>query len=115
MLRDLYEAVPDLPGEDAWGLPLVVFYPTFDVGGGHPGFTAPDDARPDTAGLLVSVEDLGDAAVGHPQLPRDNARTYSGGGHLHNLEADVVRQRSSIDEYSTQLVHPYLALSILHI
>lgn len=67
------EAVPDLPGED----PRIFLLEVLDVGhhfgGGHPRFGASDGAREDAARLVVPGQDLGDAAVGHPQLPADVA------------------------------------------
>lgn len=36
-----------------------------------PRFRAADGPRQDGAGLVVARQDLGDAAVGHPQLPAD--------------------------------------------
>jgi hypothetical protein len=56
------------------------------------------------AAHLVSVEDLGDAAVADPELARDDARPDSGRGHLDDLEADVVGQRPAVDEHAAELV-----------
>ena len=58
---------------------------------------------------LVSVEDLADAAVADAQLPGDDAGADAGGGHLDDLEADVVGQRPPIDEHPAQLVDAPLA------
>ena len=58
---------------------------------------------------LVSVEDLADAAVADAQLPGDDAGANAGGGHLDDLEADVVGQRPPIDEHPAQLVDAPLA------
>ena len=58
---------------------------------------------------LVSVEDLADAAVADAQLPGDDAGPNAGGGHLDDLEADVVGQRPPIDEHPAQLVDAPLA------
>ena len=57
---------------------------------------------------LVSVEDLADAAVADAQLPGDDAGADAGGGHLDDLEADVVRERPAVDEDSPQLIDPSL-------
>lgn len=58
---------------------------------------------------LVAVQDLGDASVGDPQLARDDAGTDSCSGHLHDLQADVAGQRSSVDEDASQLIDTSLA------
>ena len=58
---------------------------------------------------LVSVEDLADTAVADAQLPGDDAGADAGGGHLDDLEADVVGQRPPIDEHPAQLVDAPLA------
>lgn len=57
---------------------------------------------------LVSIEDLGDAAVGDPQLARDDAGPDAGRRHLHDLQPDVVRQGPPVDEHPSQLVHTTL-------
>ena len=57
---------------------------------------------------LVSVEDLADAAVADAQLPGDDAGADAGGGHLDDLEADVVGQRAAVDEHAAELVHAAL-------
>ncbi len=44
-----------------------------------------------------------------PQLPRDDAGSDSGGRHLDDLQADVVGQRSAVDEDAAQLVNSALA------
>ena len=43
------------------------------------------------------------------QLPGDDAGANAGGGHLDDLEADVVGQRPPIDEHPAQLVDAPLA------
>ena len=58
----------------------------------------------DAARLLVAVEDLGHAAVGHSQLTGDDTRPDTGGGQFDDLEADVIGQRAAVDEHSAQLI-----------
>ena len=48
------EPVPDLPGEDAGALPLVVRHLVDHAGGRHPGLGAADGAGLDGAGLIIS-------------------------------------------------------------
>ena len=62
------------------------------------------DSGADASGLLVAVEDLGDASVRYPQLPRDDARAHSGRRQFHNLQPDVIGQRPPVDEDSAQLI-----------
>lgn len=93
--------VPDLPAEDPWVLSFVFFYSPLDVRGSHSWLAPADHARPDAPRLLVSVEDLGDAAMRHPQLTRDDARADSRCCHLDYLESYVVWKRSAVDEHPT--------------
>ena len=65
---------------------------------------AAQDSGADASGLLVAVEDLGDASVRYPQLPRDDARAHSGRRQFHNLQPDVIGQRPPVDEDSAQLI-----------
>ena len=58
---------------------------------------------------ISPVQDLGDTAVGDAKLSRDDARSDAGGGHLDDLEADVVGQRAPVDEHPAQLVDAPLA------
>lgn len=75
----------------------------------HPGLAASYRSGPDGAGLLVAAEDLGDAAVGDPQLPGDDAGPDPVVGHLHYLVSDVIWQGPPVDEHAAKLVHPTLA------
>lgn len=75
----------------------------------HPGLAASYRSGPDGAGLLVAAEDLGDAAVGDPQLPGDDAGPDPVVGHLHYLVSDVVGQRPAVDKDTSELVDPSLA------
>lgn len=105
----LDEPVSDLPRKHA-GIVLFIVVDLFlDVRRGYLRLGPADDAGPDGAGLLVPVEDLGDAAVGHAELPRDHAGAHARRRHLHDLEADVVGQRPPVDEHAAQLVHAALS------
>lgn len=57
---------------------------------------------------LISVQDLGDTSMGHPKLTGDNAGTDSRGRHLDDLQADMVRKRSPVDEDASQLIYTSL-------
>lgn len=57
----------------------------------YPGFTSPYCSGSDRTRLLVAAEDFGDAAVGNPQLPGDDAGPDAVVRHLHDLVSDVVR------------------------
>lgn len=46
--------------------------------------------------------------MGDAQLSGDDARPYSVMGHLYYLMADVIGQRTSVYEDSTELVHAAL-------
>ncbi len=67
-----------------------------------------DHSGADAARLLVAVEDLGHAAVGHAQLAGDDTRPDTGSGQFDDLEADVIGQRASVDEHAAQLIHSAL-------
>ena len=45
----------------------------------------------------------------NPELPGDDTRSDTLGCQLHNLESDVVWQRTSVDEHPAQLVDAPLA------
>lgn len=72
------------------------------------GLAATDGPGSDGARLLVPAQDFGHAAVGDPELPGDDTRPDAVVGHLHDFMSDVVRQRSAIDENSSELVHTAL-------
>lgn len=57
------------PGEHLGILAFVLFDFVLDIGRGDAGLATTDHTGPDAARLLVSVQDFGDAAVRHPQLP----------------------------------------------
>lgn len=76
--------------------------------GPYLGFAATDGPGSNGARLLVPAQDFGHAAVGDPELSRDDARPDAVVGHLHDFVSDVVGQRSSIDENSSELVHSAL-------
>lgn len=75
----------------------------------HLWLAAADGARPDGARLLVSAQDLGDAAVGNSKLAGDDTRPDAVVRHLHDLMSDMIGQRSAIDEDSAELVDPTLS------
>ena len=70
----------------------------------HLRLAASDGAGPDGARLLVAAQDLGHAAVGDAELPRDDAGPDAVVGHLHDFMTNVVGQRSAVYENSPQLV-----------
>lgn len=74
----------------------------------HLWLAATDGPRPDGARLLVPTQNFGDAAVGHPQLARDDARTNTVMGHLHDFMANVVWERSPVYENTPELVNTTL-------
>ena len=63
-----------------------------------------DHSGADAARLLVAVEDLGHAAVGHAQLAGDDARPDTGSGQFDDFQTNVIGQRTAIDEHATQLI-----------
>lgn len=68
------------------------------------GFAASDGSGSDRTRLLVPAQDFGHAAVGDAELSGNDARPDPVVGHLHDLVADVVGQRSAVDEDSSELV-----------
>ena len=101
--------VSDFPGENAMILHAIGLNTALDVwleAVLRPGSTY--DSGADAARLLVSVEDLWDAAVRHAQLARDDARTDASSRQFDDLQSDVVRQWSAVDEHTAQLVHSSL-------
>jgi len=66
-------------------------------------------ARPDAARLLVSVEYLGHAPVRHFELSGYVAGPHASRGHFDDFQPDHIRQRSAVDERTTELVHTPLA------
>lgn len=75
----------------------------------HPGLAATDGSRPDGSCFLVPAKDLGDTAVGDPQLARDDTGPDAMVRHLDNLMTDVVGQGPPIDEDASKLVDSPLA------
>jgi len=57
-------------------------------------------------GLYRPAEYLADATMRDTKLPGDVTRTYTVSRHLHNPLTHHVRQRTSINEHSSQLVNP---------
>lgn len=82
--------------------------------GPYLGFAASDGPGSDGAGLLVAAEDFGHAAVGDTELSGDDTRPDSMVGHLYDLMADVVGQRSAIYENSSELVDSALTQRCRH-
>lgn len=75
----------------------------------YPGLAAADGTGTNRAGLLVSAQDLGHAAVRDSQLSRDYAGSDAVVGHLHYLVSDVIGQGPPVDEHTAELVDPTLA------
>ena len=50
--------------------------------------------------------------MGDAELARDDAGADAGGGHLDDLEADVVGQRTPVDEDAAELVDAALACEV---
>lgn len=101
--------VANLPTEDARILAAIVCDAALDSGGGNSRFATADDTGADGARLLVTVEDLTDATVWHPKLPWDDARTHTARSQFDDLEPDLIRERTPVDEHATQLVDAALA------
>lgn len=68
------------------------------------GFAASDGSGSDRTRLLVPAQDFGHATMGNPELSGNDARPDPVVGHLHNFVSDMVRQRSAVDENSSELV-----------
>jgi len=101
--------ISDFPREDARIVLPVGLDPFDDVRADVLfGPSSAQNSGADAARLLVAVEDLGHAAVGHAQLAGDDTRPDSGSGQFDDLEADVIGQRASVDEHAAQLIHSAL-------
>lgn len=74
-------------------------------GCGDPRLAASDGPREDGASLVVTGQDLADAAVRDPQLPADVTGSYPELGQLHYPEPDGVWERPAVHENATELVH----------
>ena len=75
-------------------------------------FVSSDRAGLDGASLVEPGQDLGDAAVRDEELPGDVARPDPHESQLHDTSPNIVRERSTIDEDSPQLVHSCLTLQL---
>lgn len=75
-----------------------------DGGCGDARLAASDGPGEDGAGLVVSRQNLADAAVGDPQLPADVTGPDPELGQLHYPESDGVRERPAVHENTAELV-----------
>ena len=64
--------------------------------------------------LSSPSKDLAHTSVRHSQLPANVARSHSTMREFNNLAPDLVRERSSIDEEASKLVHSALPAACLH-
>lgn len=77
-----------------------------DHGGcGDPRLAAAYGPREDRAGLVVTGQDLADAAVGDSQLPANVTGSNPELGQLHDPEPDGVGQRPPVHENTAELVY----------
>ena len=131
---DLYlgRSVAEFPGEDVvvGVLPSVVFRLAFGFAAhsattcassaGRYGrtwwatfrFRSTDDSRTDAACLLVAIEDFWHTTVRDAQLTGDDTRTDSCRRQFNDLQADVIRKRTTVDEHSAELINSSLAYNI---
>lgn len=105
----LDQLVTKLLAEHRRIVPLEVLDARFDFGSGHARLAAANHAGSDGAGLLVAIQDLGDATVRHAQLPGDDAWPHPGSGELDDLQPYVIGQRTSVYENTAELVHTPLS------
>ena len=98
------QSVANLPREDRRTLALVLRNLVDHFRRGDARFTSANHLGPDRAGLVVTRQDLADAAVGHLQDARDVAGTRAAVRQLDDALAGVVGQRSAVDVLTSQLV-----------
>lgn len=98
-----------LPAEYPGVLLPQLVNPRLDLRGGHLRFGPTYHARPNGARLLVSVQDLRHTAVGDAQLAGNHTGTNSTGRHFHDLQANVIGQRATVDEDAPELVDATLS------
>lgn len=98
------EPVSYLPGKNRGAFPLILCHSDHHVIRGHPRLTATYSPRSDGACLVVSRENLGDAAVGDLQDPGDVAGTGAAVGKLDDPLARRVREGAAVDENPSELV-----------
>lgn len=108
------QPVPDLPGEDARVVLLVVPDALHHGRCGDPGLAAADGSGQDGAGVVVPGQDLGHAAVGDPQLPADVAGPHAELRQLHDPQPHRVGKRPAVNEHPAELVHLPVALLCTH-
>ena len=78
------------------------------------GSSGADGARSYAARVLVSLQYLADAAVRHEERAADGTRSHAFRRHLDDPQSDVVGQRSTVDEHSTQLIQTTLTFQHTH-
>ena len=124
------QPVPDLPGEDAGTLPLVLRDLPHHSRRGHPGLGAADSSGLDGASLVISeqggvivcqtlpagltvlpAEYLRDAAIGDLEYPGDITGPGPTVSQLHDLLPGGVRQGTAGHEDPAQLVDPAVTCS----
>lgn len=106
------ELLADLPWENARILLLHVFDAILDFRCGDARLASADNARSNAAGLLIAIENLRYAAVRHAKLSWDDARSDTSRRQLDNLEADVIWQRSTVDEDTAELIYASLTCKL---
>lgn len=75
------------------------------LGGGDARLGSANGAGQDGSGLVVSGQDLGDAAVRHAELARYVARPDAELGQLDDAQPHRVGQRAPVHEHAAELVH----------
>ena len=65
-----------------------------------------------SCGSLLPVENLRHTSVADTKLPADDTGPDPGGGHLDDLQPDVVGKRPTVDKHTTELVHPSLTFLV---
>ena len=60
--------------------------------------------------IEIPVQNLGDTSMTDSQLSADHTRPHPSSSHLNYLESDMIGKRTAIDENSSKLVDPALAL-----
>jgi len=105
----LYQLFAYFPAEYAGVFLSQLIDPRFNFGRGHLGLRSTYYARSNRTRLLVSVQNLRYAAVRHAELARYYTRPHSTGRHFHDLQSNVIGQRTSIDKDAPKLIYPALS------